>query len=421
MVSEHFFHFLFFLVVLSFPFFSIASDVVTPSKELNVEHSISPSSSNNSTSIDGTNFSGSFDKVYAFGDSYTDTGNARLLGGLKNLSNLSPSSNSSFGERPSNGRLVVDFLCEDLNISSLPPYKSISENSSANLSSGVNFATAGATVLTNKFFAHYKITNTLMWQGDPQNFQTQIEWYNKFLSDIACKGKTEEACKEDMGNILFWLGQMGINDYARVLGSTISLRWVKDMTIAHISKLLKTLLDRGAKYIVVQGLPPLGCYPFAKLHPNFVKDDMGCVADINAAVIAHNNLLQTILEESQKKQGGNCMILYADYFNAYKEITANLGKYGFEDAEKACCGVGNGPLNFNIDNLCGMVGTSACNNRASYINWDGIHLTEAMHRQISDLFLHKDFCKPSFTKLIQMKKTSLNSNTSNLQPPSTSA
>ncbi|XWS16768.1 hypothetical protein CRYUN_Cryun33cG0007500 [Craigia yunnanensis] len=433
MVSEHFFHVLFFLVIVSFPFSSVAFHVVTPTKEFNVVHSNSLSSapslsSSNFNTIniegnetDGTNFSSCFDKVYAFGDSYTDTGNAQLLRGLKNfvsglLSNGQESSNSSFGQRSSNGWLVVDFLCDALNISSLPPYKSISESSAANLSSGVNFATAGATVFTSKFFAHYKINNTLMWQGTPQSFQTQIEWYNKYLSDIACKGKTEEGCKADMGNSLFWLGQIGINDYARVLGSTISLRWLKDITIAHTSKLLTTLLDRGAKYIVVQGLPPLGCYPFAKSSPNFVKDDMGCAADINRAVIAHNDLLQTILERFRRKQSGNCMILYADYFNAYKTITVNLGKFGFEDVLKACCGAGNGPFNFNIESLCGMLGTSACKNPDSHIHWDGIHLTEAMHRKISDLFLHKDFCKPSFSQLIKMKKGLLPTNCTNPLP-----
>ncbi|XVF18216.1 hypothetical protein REPUB_Repub11eG0002400 [Reevesia pubescens] len=243
-----------------------------------------------------------------------------------------------------------------------------------------------------------------MWQGVPQGFHKQIEWYNKYVSDIACKGKTEEECKADMGNSLFWLGQMGINDYDRVLGSTISLRWLRDMTIAHTSKLLVTLLDRGAKYIVVQGLPPLGCYPCAKLTPNFVKDDMGCVASLNKAIIAHNDLLQKILEGFRRKQSGNCMILYADYFNAYMTITSNLAKFGFDDALKACCGAGNGPLNFDLKSFCGMKGTSACKNPGGHIHWDGIHLTEAMHRQISDLFLHKGFCKPSFTELVKTKR-----------------
>ncbi|OMO60351.1 Lipase, GDSL [Corchorus capsularis] len=358
-------------------------------------------------------FSGTFKKVFAFGDSYTDTGNAQILGLMKNFvvafltkvfQGINPNLNTA--GRSSNGRLVIDFLCDALNISSLQPYKALGANAGANFNSGVNFAIGGATSLSGDFFSKNKIGSNLQWQGVPPGFQTQAEWYNDFLKQMACNGKSVEECKQEMGGHLIWLGQMGVDDYTRVLGSSISMRWLADVTITHISQILTTVLDSGAKNIVVQGLPPLGCIPVAKFFtPQFLKDEMGCSAIVNKAVTIHNDLLQTTLDQFRKRYPGS-NIAYADYFNAYKTIVLNLGAYGFQDDSTACCGFGGGLLNFNLNILCGMAGTRPCSNPASHIHWDGIHLTEAMHKQITNLFLTKGFIKPSFDSMCSSKRPS---------------
>ncbi|TYI16742.1 hypothetical protein ES332_A08G274800v1 [Gossypium tomentosum] len=399
MGSKNHFHVIISFIFISLPFSSIALHVITPIKEFKILPSTDPSSSHfNSINIKGhysskTNSNGCFNKIYAFGDSYTDTGNAQLLNISKNL--------KKGQEKPNNGWLLIDFVRDALNISSLPPYKSVN----ANFSSGVNFAMAGATVFTEEFLSQHKINSTLMWKYGYHSFQTQIEWYNKFVSDIACKGKNNESCKADMENSLFWVGEIGIDDYVRALRSKVSLWWIKDMAMAHTSRLLATLLDSGAKYIVVEGLPPLGCYPFAKSARHFVKDDMNCNAKINRVTKAHNHYLQDMLEGFRRRKGANVSISYADYFDAYKVITGNLNKFGFEDAFKACCGHHrNKILNFSFKILCGMSGAETCRDPDSYIHWDGIHLTEAMYRQLSEFFLHGNFCKPSFIHLIRVKK-----------------
>ncbi|OMO81498.1 Lipase, GDSL [Corchorus olitorius] len=358
-------------------------------------------------------FSGTFKKVFAFGDSYTDTGNAQILGLMKNFvvafltkvfQGINPNLNTA--GRSSNGRLVIDFLCDALNISSLQPYKALGANAGANFDSGVNFAIGGATSLSGDFFSKNKIGSNLQWQGVPPGFQTQADWYNDFLKQMACNGKSVEECKQEMGGHLIWLGQMGVDDYTRVLGSSISMRWLADLTITHISQILTTVLDSGAKNIVVQGLPPLGCIPVAKFFtPQFLKDEMGCSAIVNKAVTIHNDLLQTTLDQFRKRYPGS-NIAYADYFNAYKTIVLNLGAYGFQDDSTACCGFGGGLLNFNLNILCGMAGTRPCSNPASHIHWDGIHLTEAMHKQITNLFLTKGFIKPSFDSMCSSKRPS---------------
>lgn len=132
---------------------------------------------------------------------------------------------------------------------------------------------------------------------------------------------------------------------------------------------------------------------------------MGCTPAINGMIKAHNDLLQKTLVDFQK-QHSNCVVVYADYWGAFKSILENYKKFNFEEPFKTCCGTTTtgGDLNFNVTTTCGMLGTSACKDPNKYINWDGVHYTEAMHRQVTDLLLHKGFCKPSFSELIKVKK-----------------
>ncbi|KAF3431130.1 hypothetical protein FNV43_RR25860 [Rhamnella rubrinervis] len=356
---------------------------------------------------DVVDYKGCFSKVYAFGDSYTDTGNAYSLGGLKSFlggfasrSNPYGSSTNLPGHRLCNGRLVIDFLCESLSIPHLPSYKL-----GSSFSNGANFAIAGSTVLSTDFFNHYRMIHSLMWKGIPQSFQTQIDWFNKFLQETDCKGMEDSECKAQMEDTLFWIGEMGGNDYSRIFGSHFAARLLTEVAVGHICQFLKTLLDRGAKYVVIQGLPPAGCLPLdLSLCPSRDRDQMGCSASANSVIRAHNELLQKRLAEI-RSQYSDCMIVYADYWNAYQTILTNHKKYQFEEPFKACCGAtGQGTFNFDMDSLCGSAGTSTCKEPNKYINWDGVHLTEAMHQHLADLFFNRGFCKPSFEVLIKKKR-----------------
>ncbi|KAM7269743.1 hypothetical protein ACFE04_025240 [Oxalis oulophora] len=360
----------------------------------------------NSTTSVKVNFSGSFKKVFAFGDSFTDTGNAYMSGGLQSFV-TSVISQTFFGpthkltgQRFCNGKLVIDFLCEKLALPTLPPYK----NASLNISVGVNFAISGSTALSTDFFANLKIGHNLMWESVPESFQTQIDWFNQFLTDSECKDKSADECKTQLTDSLFWFGEMAGNDYARIFGSSVPGHWVAEQAVSHVSKMLKTVLDRGAKFIVVQGLPPLGCCPLQMLlAPSTTHDPMGCSASANAMIQAHNELLQKELE-GLRKEYSSSTIVYADYWAAFHHVIDNYKQFNFEEPFKACCGTGGGPLNFKLNTLCGALGTTTCKSPDSYINWDGVHFTEAMNGVVADLFINKGFCKPSFEDIIKAKQ-----------------
>ncbi|KAI3730864.1 hypothetical protein L1987_62043 [Smallanthus sonchifolius] len=218
----------------------------------------------------------------------------------------SPYSSTTFGKgsnRLSDGRLVIDYITDSLGLPVLPPYQS----TTANFTHGVNFAIAGATTLGDKL-------------------------------------KTS----------LFWVGEMGINDYSRAVGSKIPLQSIAKSSVTYTTELVRTLIQNGAKNIVVQGLPPVGCLPLdISLTPLNNRDKSGCSPIVNGAVIIHNQILQAKLE-MYRKMFPDVTIIYADSWKAYDTIVNNPQKYQIEETQKTCCGsdIKQDDLNFNLQSLC---------------------------------------------------------------------
>ncbi|KAK6930907.1 GDSL lipase/esterase [Dillenia turbinata] len=365
-----------------------------------------PPAGNSSLSPPGKKYKNCFSKVFAFGDSYTDTGNAHFMGGLGSFLSFSHSAyGSTFFKKPSNrlcdGRLVIDFLTEALGLQYLSPYKA----TSVNFTYGCNFAIAGSTSFSKNYFLRNKIGHSLMWKAAPESFKTQSDWFKMFLSNVECEGLDDASCKSKLKEVLFWIGSMGISDYTRFFGFTISKTWLTNIAVDHVCQLVKATLEKGAKYIVVQGLPPAGCLPcdLSLSKPND-RDEMGCSASANLMIMKHNELLQKSLKEIQKTYP-SCMIVYADLWSAFKTILMNPTKFGIQETSKTCCGCGGGNLNFDSQNLCGSTGATVCDDPSKYISWDGVHLTEAMNQHLTDLLLHQGYCQPSFDQLVSHRKS----------------
>ncbi|PQQ02389.1 GDSL esterase/lipase [Prunus yedoensis var. nudiflora] len=68
-------------------------------------------------------------------------------------------------------------------------------------------------------------------------------------------------------------------------------------------------------------------------------------------------------------------------------VMKNPNQYGFKESFKACCGTGD-PYNFEVFPVCGTPSASAYPSPSQYINWDGVHLTEAMYKVHIDMFLN---------------------------------
>ncbi|XXG88989.1 hypothetical protein AAC387_Pa12g1097 [Persea americana] len=344
--------------------------------------------------------SGYFSKIYAFGDSFTDTGNTNSKSGPQFFRQVSnpPYGNTYFHHptsRYSDGRLVVDFLANALSLPFLPPYL----NRSADFSHGVNFAVAGSTAIDHDFFVKNNVTLNIT----PQSLGTQLIWFDKFLQGNGCREAKSPECIMAMKDALFWVGEIGVNDYAYTIASTVPSSTVQDLAVRKVITSLQALLQKGAKYIVVQGLPLAGCLPLTLfLTPANDRDSLGCSASGNQVIEAHNSVLQSKIQEL-RKQYPQAFISYADYASAHRTVMMDPASFGLKETLTTCCGSGGPPYNFQPYATCGSPSASVCKDPAKYVNWDGVHLTEAMYGAVSDLLLRRGYCRPSFDQLLQSK------------------
>ncbi|KAF8021553.1 hypothetical protein BT93_G1870 [Corymbia citriodora subsp. variegata] len=348
-----------------------------------------------------------FKKIYAFGDSFTDTGNTGSTSGPSGFAHVSnPPYGVTFFHRPTNrysdGRLVIDFVAQSLSLPFLPPYRNFSSPSSSAAGHGVNFAVAGSTAISHEFF----VKNKMKLDITPQSIQTQLLWFNKYLeSHEGCKGAAASggACRDALKDALVWVGEIGVNDYAYTLGSKVSGDTIRQLAINSVANFLESLLKRGVKYMVVQGLPVSGCLPLAMyLSPENDRDDIGCVKSVNTQTSAHNAALLAKISGLRKRFPGS-VIVYADYWNAYRSVMKAPAKYGFKEPFKACCGAG-GPYHFTPFETCGTQFSNTCPRPSQYINWDGVHLTEAMYKVIANMFLNGKYSQPPFSYMVGKKQ-----------------
>lgn len=195
-----------------------------------------------SSSHASSSFSSSFKKIYAFGDSYTDTGNTRTSTGPTAFNHVSnPPYGVTFFHRPTNrysdGRIVLDFVAEALSLPFLPPYR----NPKADRLHGVNFAVGGATAIRHGFFMKNNISFNLV----PQSLQTQLVWFNKILESEGCKDSntTPRECKAVLDDTLIWVGEIGANDYTSNLGSSLSRRTIQVLAINSLAGFLQVKMN----------------------------------------------------------------------------------------------------------------------------------------------------------------------------------
>ena len=97
------------------------------------------------------------------------------------------------------------------------------------------------------------------------------------------------------------------------------------------------LLERGAKYVIVQGLPLTGCLPLAMtLARADDRDAVGCAASVNRQSYAHNRRLLAGLRGLRRRHPG-AVVAYADYYAAQLAVMRAPARYGFSEPFRTCC------------------------------------------------------------------------------------
>uniref|UniRef100_M8BN16 GDSL esterase/lipase n=1 Tax=Aegilops tauschii TaxID=37682 RepID=M8BN16_AEGTA len=304
--------------------------------------------------------------IFNFGDSLADAGNLVVDGIPEYLATARlPYGMTYFGYptgRVSDGRLVVDFIAQELGLPLLPPSKA----HNASFHRGANFAITGGTSLDTSFFEARGMRHTVWNSG---SLHTQLKWFEDMKPSI-CNSPKE--CRDLFRRSLFIVGEFGGNDYAAALGAFLPVQKVHTF-VPHI-------VDSIGKGIE---------------QPEMYGPRSGCIKDLNTLSWVHNALLQRKIAELRKKHPG-VRIMYADYYTAVTQFVLHADNWGFlQQTPRTCCGApGVGVYNFNLTSKCGEPGAYACDDPSNHWNWDGVHLTEAAYGHIAKGWLYGPFADP---------------------------
>ncbi|KMT13568.1 hypothetical protein BVRB_4g083430 [Beta vulgaris subsp. vulgaris] len=340
--------------------------------------------------------------VFNFGDSNSDTG-ALVASGLEGITD--PYGQTYFKKpsgRYSDGRLIIDFLMDDMDLPFLNAY--LESIGAPIFKKGCNFAAAGSTILP--------ATATSV---SPFSFAVQVAQFLRFKDRVQDISKTTGRkydkyipSQDSLGRALYMF-DIGQNDLA---GAFYSKSF--DQILASVPYILQEfeagimkLYDAGARFFWIHNTGPLGCLPqnIAKFGTDQSKlDVLGCVGAHNQAAQLFNLQLHAL---SKKLQGQypDANVTYVDIYTIKTNLLSNYSRYGFEQPIMACCGYGGPPLNYDSRVPCGQTkvinGTSVtakgCSDSTEYVNWDGIHYTEASNQYVASQILTGKYSDPPFS------------------------
>lgn len=321
--------------------------------------------------------------IFNFGDSNSDTGG--LVGGL-GLTIAPPYGRTFFRRsagRLSDGRLIIDFLCQSVKARFLPAYL---ESLGSTFSNGANFAVVGSSTLPKYV---------------PFALNIQVQQFVHFKSrslELLAAGSQKMINDDGFQHALYIIdiGQNDIADafakkytYAQVIKSIPSV-------LAEIKNAIKTIHDNGGRKFWVHNTGPLGCLPqkLWLVQPSAGElDQHGCISTYNSAANLFNEGLRNLCTELRLELKDSTVI-YVDIYAIKYDLIANASKYGFSSPLMACCGFGGPPYNYNINITCSHGDAQACNQGSQSISWDGIHYTEAANSIVVSKILSQQYSTP---------------------------
>ncbi|KAK3164299.1 hypothetical protein QOZ80_1AG0015510 [Eleusine coracana subsp. coracana] len=320
--------------------------------------------------------------LFNFGDSNSDTGGMAAAMGW----NLTRPEGRAFFSHPTgrfcDGRLTIDFLCESLNISYLSPYlKALGSN----YSNGANFAIAGAATLPRdvRFALHIQVQ--------------QFLYFRDRSLELISQGLSGPIDAQGFQNALYIIdiGQNDVNalldnfPYDQVLAKFPPI-------LAEIKDAVQTLYSNGSRNFWIHGTGALGCLPQKLAIPRKNDSDLdqyGCLKTYNRAAVTFNAALGSLCDQLST-QMEDAMIVYTDLFPIKYDLVANHTKYGFNNPLMTCCGHGGPPYNYDFNKGCQSPGVTACDNGSKFVNWDGVHLTQAANAAVAARILSSQYSKP---------------------------
>ncbi|GAB4846752.1 hypothetical protein Ancab_025760 [Ancistrocladus abbreviatus] len=334
-----------------------------------------------------------FPAIYNFGDSNSDTGGISAA-----LGEIPLPYGETYFHRPSgragDGRLVIDFIAEDLRLPYLSAYL---DSINANFRHGANFATGGSSIRPggySPFHLGIQISQFIQFKSRTNAIYSQQSSRGKFgLS------KSHLPRPQDFSKALYTM-DIGQNDLAYGFQYTNEqevLSSIPDI-IDQFTNATQQLYKEGARAFWIHNTGPLGCLPNTLL-PYEPKsgnlDHTGCVEPINRAAREFNQQLEKRVSKLRLELP-DASFTYVDMYSAKYALISHAKGQGFVDPFEFCCGSYYG-YQVNCGKTAIVNGTvygNPCPHPSSYISWDGIHYTEAANRWIAEHILNGLFSSP---------------------------
>ncbi|PIA33682.1 hypothetical protein AQUCO_04000030v1 [Aquilegia coerulea] len=349
-----------------------------------------------------------FQAIYNFGDSNSDTG------GISAVYNPIPPPNGQthFGKpagRVSDGRLVIDFMAENLGLPYLHPYL---DSLAPNFQHGANFASGGSSIRTP--------TETIFESGhSPFPLASQLSQFDQFKARSIelykqAKNPSENAYlpnPDEFSNALYTF-DIGQNDLSHVIGKVPNdqaLAIIPDMIQQYYAAIQK-MYQQGARSFWIHNVGPLGCSPVQRLSAvsggSQDLDQYGCVKSHNDIVSQFNQQLKNLIYQL-RGQLKDASLVYVDMYNAKYKLVSDAKNQGFDaDPFKICCGIhdqNNHVMCGKTQNINGKdVYAGACGNPSMYISWDGVHFSEKANQWIASQIVGGGLSDPPNVSLSQV-------------------
>ncbi|KAJ1408294.1 SGNH hydrolase superfamily [Sesbania bispinosa] len=299
--------------------------------------------------------------------------------------------------RPSDGRLIPDFIAEYANMPFIPPHLQPGYHEYTN---GANFASAGAGALveTNQGLGGkctYELrdisTALLKCCAEVIDLKSQLKYFTEV--ERLLKQKLGDAEARRLLSNAIYLFSIGSNDYLVpfISNSTMlhkhPVEVYVDMVIGNLTNVVKEIYKKGGRKFGFLNLPPLGCLPVMRALMPGTRD--GCVEEAMELVQKHNDALKEVLQKLETQLQG----FKYSYTDFYTFITARMkdpSKYGFKEGNIGCCG--SGP--YRGFQSCGgqrsVKEYELCENVEEYLIFDAAHPTEKAYHQLAMLMWNGD-------------------------------
>lgn len=279
------------------------------------------------------------ERIFFFGDSLSDAGNAYVLSGMTQQPPWAPIPSYPYdigGFQFSNGKTWPRIFARKLETNRS------GKASLFNPGKNGNYAIGGAKASTGPF--------------EPPSAAFQVNWY---LADFS----------QPVDDETLFVLQFGGNDVRAALetaarGDLLGAFAVLDLAVKNEIDLIKKLYDeRNARYFLVANVPDLGLAPAIKL--------IGASDSASFFAFYYNGQLEAkLLELEGDPNYSGASIKRLDFYGILHEIAANPRSFGIRNTTDSCL------VLFTADK---------CSKQNKYLFWDGLHPTKKVHRIVGKI------------------------------------